>query len=50
MSDLLSLEQQLQLPKGWTYQTRVLTEDLNVVADGTAYVLQDNLLNSYQRR
>jgi len=50
MADLASLEQQLQLPKGWSYRTRLITEDLHLVAKGTAYVLQDNLLNSYQRQ
>jgi hypothetical protein len=36
--------------KGWSYRTRLLTEDLNLVANGTAYVLQDNLMNSCQRQ
>jgi hypothetical protein len=50
MTDLSTLEQQLQLPKGWSYRTRLLTEDLNLVANGAAYVIQDNLMNSYQRQ
>jgi hypothetical protein len=50
MADLPMLEKQLQLPKGWSYRSRLLTEDLNLVANGTAYVLQDNLMNSYQRQ
>jgi hypothetical protein len=50
MADLATLEQQLQLPKGWSYRNRLLTEDLNLVANGTAYVLQDSLMNSYQRK
>ena len=50
MADLPMLEKQLQLPKGWSYRTRLLTEDLYLVAKGTAYVLQDSLLNSYQRK
>lgn len=50
MADLPMLEKQLQLPKGWSYRTRLLTEDLHLVARGRAYVLQDNLLNSYQRQ
>jgi hypothetical protein len=44
------LDQQLQLPRGWVYRMRVLTEDLNLVANGTAYVIQDSLMNSYQRQ
>ncbi|QWD34088.1 hypothetical protein AOC06_02045 [Polynucleobacter paludilacus] len=50
MKDLPTLGAQLKLPKGWTYQTRFLKEDLNLEANGTAYVLQDNLENSYQRK
>lgn len=50
MSDLLDLAKQLKLPAGWTYQSRVLDQDLSLVANGIAYVLQDNLSNSYQRR
>ncbi|QWD92107.1 hypothetical protein ICV00_05125 [Polynucleobacter asymbioticus] len=49
MKDLPTLGEQLKLPKGWTYQARLLKEDLNLEANGTAYVLQDNLENSYQR-
>ena len=50
IADLPMLSQQLDLPKGWTYRTRLLTEDLFLVANGTAYVIQDNLMNSYQRQ
>jgi hypothetical protein len=50
MADLPMLDQQLQLPRGWVYRMRVLTEDLNLVANGTAYVIQDSLMNSYQRQ
>ena len=50
MKDLGTLEQQLKLPSGWTYKSRVLEQDLSVVANGIAYVLQDNLMNSYQRK
>ena len=50
MKDLPELGQQLKLPAGWTYRSRVLDKDLSLVANGVAYVLQDNLANSYQRR
>ena len=50
MKDLASLDQQLKLPTGWTYRSRVLDQDLSMVANGIAYVLQDNLMNSYQRK
>jgi hypothetical protein len=50
MKDLPVLSEQLKLPAGWTYRSRVLDQDLSLVVNGIAYVLQDNLLNSYQRR
>lgn len=50
MKDLPVLSEQLKLPVGWSYRSRVLDQDLSLVANGIAYVLQDNLSNSYQRR
>jgi len=50
MQDLPSLGQQLKLPVGWTYKSKVIDQELSLVANGVAYVLQDNLANSYQRR
>ena len=50
IKDLPGLSEQLKLPAGWTYRSRVLDQDLSLVANGIAYVLQDNLSNSYQRR
>jgi hypothetical protein len=50
MSDLATLGNQLKLPAGWQYQNRLLDQDLSLIANGIAYVLQDNLSNSYQRR
>ena len=50
MKDLPVLSEQLKLPDGWTYRSRVLDQDLSLLANGVAYVLQDNLSNSYQRR
>ena len=50
MGDLPDLAKQLKLPAGWSYQSRVLEQELSLVANGIAYVLQDNLSNSYQRR
>ena len=50
IKDLPVLNEQLKLPAGWTYRSRVLDQDLSLVANGIAYVLQDNLSNSYQRR
>ena len=50
MKDLPDLAKQLKLPTGWVYRSTVLEKDLSLIANGIAYVLQDNLLNSYQRR
>lgn len=50
MKDLPVLGEQLKLPTGWTYRSRVLDQELSLMANGVAYVLQDNLSNSYQRR
>ena len=49
IEDLATLGAILDLPAGWTYQAEVLSADLEVVADGLAYVLQDEFENSYQK-
>lgn len=49
IADLETLGNRLALPRGWTYQARVLTEDSPLKADGLAYVINDNLYNSYQK-
>ncbi len=49
MSDLVNLGSRLKLPEGWKYQTRILTKQLNLKAEGIAYVVSDELFNSYQR-
>lgn len=47
-SDLPGLAGRLDLPEGWTYAPRVLTETLRVdTTTRPAQVLQDNLTNSY---
>jgi len=48
-SDLPGLASQLKMPPGWKYQARVPSTDLVMSTTGVAYVLQDNLENSYQR-
>jgi hypothetical protein len=50
MDDLAALGTKLKLPDGWTYSSRVLDADLTLTADGEAYLIQDELQNSYQRR
>jgi hypothetical protein len=50
IDDLASLGDKLSLPEGWKYSTRTLTEDYDLVTTGLAYVINDDLYNSYQRR
>ena len=50
IDDLASLGSKLSLPEGWTYSTRALTEDYELVTTGLAYVINDDLYNAYQRR
>ena len=46
---LPSLGEELALPDGWIYRTRILDEDYVVVdQDGIATVVQDELQNTYQ--
>ncbi|MEM8862635.1 MAG: hypothetical protein AAGD96_30360, partial [Chloroflexota bacterium] len=49
IDDLETLGDRLDLPEGWSYEARVLTEDSQLVADGLAFVLNDSLMNSYQK-
>jgi len=48
-ADLPTLGHRLKLPTGWKYAVRTPAHDLVLRANGTAYVLQDDLENSYQR-
>jgi len=48
--DLPKLGARLKLPKGWSFRTRTLDADYALKADGVAYVINDSLYNSYQRR
>lgn len=48
-NDLPRLAARLELPKGWTFTSRIPKTDLVLTSHGTAKVLQDNLENSYQR-
>ncbi|MEM6486307.1 MAG: haloalkane dehalogenase [Pseudomonadota bacterium] len=47
--DLIDLEDRLELPAGWSYQTRILLEDLVLPSNGLAEVLMDDLSNTYQK-
>ena len=51
VDSLASLGERLDLPDGWTFSTRVLTEDLQVEdLEGIATVVGDGLRNAYQLR
>jgi len=43
------LGRRLNLPQGWRYEVIVPEEDITLEIDGTAYCLQDEFQNSYQR-
>ena len=47
---LPSLANKLNLPEGWTYSTETPEQDFELVATGLAYVINDDLGNSYQRQ
>ncbi len=49
IDDLPALGTSLNLPSGWTFVTEVLSTDLELVAEGVAIVIQDELENSYQK-
>ena len=48
--DLENLGKKLSLPSGWRYKVHPLDNDYIMQTSGVAYVLQDNLKNSYQRK
>lgn len=50
IDQLDSIGNKLALPASWTYTTRKLTDDLVLDSGGLAYVINDDLYNSYQRR
>ncbi len=49
-ADLPTLGSRLDLPDGWIYASRLLDAPLDVLAEGAAVVLQDDLANTYSRR
>ena len=48
LAQLPALGKRLKLPAGWRYRVRTLKRDLPVTANGRAYVVQDELSNTYQ--
>lgn len=49
IADLENLGPRLKLPQGWTYRARTLNADVELRADGLAYVINDDFYNAYQR-
>ncbi|HEX3317289.1 MAG TPA: hypothetical protein VHR88_04675 [Solirubrobacteraceae bacterium] len=49
LADLPTLGSRLMLPAGWRYTVRRLRRDLVLIARGSATVVQDELLDTYQR-
>jgi hypothetical protein len=49
LAALPGLGSRLALPDGWQFRTRRLRRDLDLAARGSATVIQDELLNTYQR-
>lgn len=49
IGDLRSLGDRLELPLGWRYRSHRLRDDLVLRARGEATIVQDELLNTYQR-
>jgi hypothetical protein len=47
--DLRRLATRLKLPHGWSYSSKKLAHTLKLVSNGVAYVVNDNLYDSYQR-
>ncbi|MBQ4821673.1 hypothetical protein [Aquimarina sp. MMG016] len=47
--DLEKLQERLQLPKGWSYHFRILEENSELNSNGKAYVITDDLNNTYQK-
>ena len=49
IGDLKSLGERLELPPGWRFRARHLRHGLTLKAKGEARIIQDELLNTYQR-
>jgi len=49
IENLANLDEKINLPEGWSFRTRTLTENEILTANGVAYVINDDLGNSYQK-
>lgn len=49
IDDLETLGERLELPEGWSYQARVLTDDSELTANGSTYIINDEFGSTYQQ-
>ena len=49
IDDLEKLGEKLNLPDGWKYEVRVLKEDSLLNSNGSATIINDDFMNSYQK-
>lgn len=49
LQKLDQLGARLKLPKGWSYRTRVLSQELGLKVNGKAHIIQDDFQNTYQK-
>jgi haloalkane dehalogenase len=49
IDDLETLGEHLDLPQGWHYDARILSEDEQLIADGVAVLVADEFENTYQK-
>jgi len=49
LEQLKHLGERLDLPEGWSYNAKILKQNSKMEANGIAYVINDELGNSYQK-
>lgn len=49
IDDLETLGERLEMPEGWSYQARVLTDDSELTANGSTYIVNDEFGSTYQQ-
>ena len=49
IDDLATLGSRLNLPSGWSFKVEVLQEEFQLVTEGLAVVINDDLENAYQK-
>lgn len=49
IENLAELGATLNLPEGWSFETEILEKDFELVTEGQAFVIVDDLMNAYQK-